>query len=257
MAFRLPGRSGACQLRPCCAGQGTGPRRTTTNEAEHGPLANKVAPPWGCLPSAGKASAASSEHLPGRCRGPVASMQVPTRESRAAFESEKAVPVERKEVLVVDGVRSEAIATEPTQTVRSGLGGQRYEMDLSDQNAAELRESFARFIAAATTSGAAQDGEPGCPRERTTQRTTADRGGSAIARSPCQGSRPIAAPVESTGVGAVPMAGAARWHGAVSLDSSSEQNCPHDGLRSGFRATRGPSYCVAADRQVDGWPPSW
>ncbi len=106
-------------------------------------------------------------------------------ESRVpAAEFQEAVPLEQKKtVVVVDDVSGEDVATEPTQTVRFGLDGQRYEIDLSDENAAELREAFARYIAAGRRVGrqtrAASNARP---RERTTQRTTAGRGDSAIIR---------------------------------------------------------------------------
>jgi Lsr2 len=41
-----------------------------------------------------------------------------------------------------------APVAEPTQRVRFGLDGQQYEIDLSDDEAAELREAVGRYIAA-------------------------------------------------------------------------------------------------------------
>jgi hypothetical protein len=43
---------------------------------------------------------------------------------------------------------AEELSPERTQTVNFGLDGQNYALDLSDQNAAELRETLGRYIAA-------------------------------------------------------------------------------------------------------------
>ena len=57
--------------------------------------------------------------------------------------------------------------TEAAGTVAFGLDGRTYEIDLSDDNAARLRDSLATFVAAARRSG-------GTPRRGRTPRATAD-----------------------------------------------------------------------------------
>jgi Lsr2 len=49
---------------------------------------------------------------------------------------------------VADEVVDDAAAAPPTQTVRFGLDGQHYEVALSDEEAAELRATVGRYIAA-------------------------------------------------------------------------------------------------------------
>jgi hypothetical protein len=58
-----------------------------------------------------------------------------------------AVPPARQTVdLPPDARTHDAPTTEPTRTVRFGLDGQEYEIDLSDDDAAQLRETFRRYI---------------------------------------------------------------------------------------------------------------
>ena len=62
-----------------------------------------------------------------------------------------------------------------TQTIRFGLDGQEYEIDLGDENAAELREAFRRYIDAGRRMGR-QPTTPltARPAQRPAERTTAD-----------------------------------------------------------------------------------
>lgn len=101
-----------------------------------------------------------------------------------AAESGEALRLDEKTVVVVAEEGSgEDPATQPMQTVRFGLDGHGYEIDLSDENAAQLREAFARYIAAGRRLGrrtrAASNARP---RARSTRVTTADRGDSAFIR---------------------------------------------------------------------------
>jgi hypothetical protein len=94
-----------------------------------------------------------------------------------------AVPLEQKSVVVVEHVGGEGVTAQPAQTVGFGLDGQRYEIDLSGESAAELREAFARYIAAGRRVGRqTRTASNARPRERTAQRPTADRGDSATIR---------------------------------------------------------------------------
>jgi hypothetical protein len=72
----------------------------------------------------------------------------PDAGSAPAAESQLAIPLQQKSDVVLHGVGEDDAATAPTQTVRFGLDGQQYEIDLSDQNADQLRATFARYIAA-------------------------------------------------------------------------------------------------------------
>lgn len=54
--------------------------------------------------------------------------------------------------------------SEAAGTVSFGLDGRSYEIDLSDENAARLRDALASFVAAARRSGTARRGRP-APRE--------------------------------------------------------------------------------------------
>jgi Lsr2 len=56
-------------------------------------------------------------------------------------------------VLVAEDNDSEDLSPERTQTVTFGLDGQNYAIDLSDQNAAELRQTLGRYIAAGRRAG--------------------------------------------------------------------------------------------------------
>ncbi len=53
-------------------------------------------------------------------------------------------------VLLVDDLDGESEATE---TVRFGLGGTDYEIDLSEANAAEMREAVSKYVNAARKTG--------------------------------------------------------------------------------------------------------
>jgi hypothetical protein len=79
---------------------------------------------------------------------------VPASEPKGAPD----VPsVERKEVIplaqntvvvVVDDLDGQSLPEDNRQTVRWGLDGQTYELDLSDEHAAELRSALQRYIVA-------------------------------------------------------------------------------------------------------------
>ncbi|MHA6795385.1 histone-like nucleoid-structuring protein Lsr2 [Pseudonocardia bannensis] len=68
--------------------------------------------------------------------------------------------------------------SEASDTVSFGLDGQQYEMDLSDANAAQLREALAPFVAAARRSSGGRR-RSAAPRSR---RPVADRDQSAAVR---------------------------------------------------------------------------
>lgn len=93
-------------------------------------------------------------------------------------ESHAGIPLQQKSVVVLHDLSDEADATGPTQTVRFGLDGQQYEIDLRDQNADELRRAFARYIAAGRRvdrqTNAAKRTRPGGGTHRTAPRTTAN-----------------------------------------------------------------------------------
>lgn len=72
----------------------------------------------------------------------------PEASPEPAAESHVGVPRQQGSVVVLHDVSDNADATEPTQTVRFGLDGQQYEIDLRHENADELRAAFARYIAA-------------------------------------------------------------------------------------------------------------
>ena len=59
---------------------------------------------------------------------------------------------------------------EAAETVSFGLDGKTYEIDLSDKNAAALREALARYVAAGRRSGS---GRTSVPRRRTQVGTSA------------------------------------------------------------------------------------
>ncbi len=61
---------------------------------------------------------------------------------------------------------------EADETVRFGLDGAQYEIDLSEKNATKLRESLAPFVGAARRSGGRASGG-----RRAAVRTTSRRGG--------------------------------------------------------------------------------
>ena len=61
---------------------------------------------------------------------------------------------------------------EADETVRFGLDGAQYEIDLSEKNATKLRESLAQFVAAARRSGGRASGG-----RRVVARATSRRGG--------------------------------------------------------------------------------
>jgi nucleoid-associated protein Lsr2 len=64
-----------------------------------------------------------------------------------AGQPEKVVPLAQKMlVVVVDDVSGETLAEDGGQTVSFGLDGQAYEIDLSDENAAQLRRAVQRYV---------------------------------------------------------------------------------------------------------------
>jgi hypothetical protein len=69
--------------------------------------------------------------------------------SAPVTDARPVVPLDHKR-LVSDAEDNDAedLAPERTQTVCFGLDGQNYAIDLSDQNAADLRETLGRYIAA-------------------------------------------------------------------------------------------------------------
>jgi hypothetical protein len=84
----------------------------------------------------------------------------------AAPDEQRDVPLEQGPALGVAGDTPEQDASpEPTQTVCFGLDGQAFEIDLTDEAAAELRKAFDRYITAGrrvgqrtTTAGTAAAG---------------------------------------------------------------------------------------------------
>jgi hypothetical protein len=112
----------------------------------------------------------------------------PAEGPAAVAEAPRAVPLERKrEVAVSHDIREETDPAEPRQTVRFGLDGQEYEVDLSEESAAELRETVRRYIAAGRRAGR----PAGAPRTartpartaRTARGTTADDADPAAVRA--------------------------------------------------------------------------
>jgi hypothetical protein len=79
---------------------------------------------------------------------------------------EGAAPMAQKTVVVVvDDLTGETLPQEQGQTVRFGLDGQAYEIDLSPEHAEELRAAFRRYIDAGRRVG-----------RQPSTRGTADRG---------------------------------------------------------------------------------
>lgn len=72
----------------------------------------------------------------------------PDARSARVAASQQAIPLEQNTAVVRHDASDAVDARQSTQTVRFGLDGQQYEIDLSDGNAEELREAFARYIAA-------------------------------------------------------------------------------------------------------------
>jgi hypothetical protein len=81
------------------------------------------------------------------------------RRSAPLTDAAPAGPLDQKQVVSVaeDSSREDGgeadLATERTQTVNFGLDGQNYAIDLSDQSAAELRETLGRYITAGRRAG--------------------------------------------------------------------------------------------------------
>jgi hypothetical protein len=78
------------------------------------------------------------------------------------------VPIDRETLVsVAEDTRAGDLSPEHTQTVKFGLDGQHYAIDVSDETAAELREMLGRYIAAGRRAGApsrAASAAPGRPR---------------------------------------------------------------------------------------------
>jgi hypothetical protein len=64
-------------------------------------------------------------------------------------DASQVVPIDRETLVVVaEEASPEDLSPEHTQTVKFGLDGQHYAIDVSDEGAAELREMLGRYIAA-------------------------------------------------------------------------------------------------------------
>jgi hypothetical protein len=85
-------------------------------------------------------------------------------------------PIDRETlVAVAEEASPEDLSPEHTQTVRFGLDGQHYAIDVSDEGAVELREMLGRYIAAGRRAGRpsrAASSAPGRPRARQPAPTT-------------------------------------------------------------------------------------
>lgn len=88
--------------------------------------------------------------------------------------SARAVPMARKSVLVVvDDISGNTLPDKQGQTVRFGLDGQDYEIDLSADNAADFRRSVRRYVDAGRR-----------PDQRAPQRATRARATKPATKSP-------------------------------------------------------------------------
>ncbi|WP_092807891.1 histone-like nucleoid-structuring protein Lsr2 [Klenkia marina] len=73
----------------------------------------------------------------------------------------------KMQIMLEDDLTGEALEDGAGDTVTFALDGTSYEIDLSDDNAAEMREALSRYTAAArkvTTSGRRQAGSGGAPK---------------------------------------------------------------------------------------------